>query len=334
VIDPAHRPHWVKYVRWDVIASWRAATLGGARTRRYPYAFASNDRAFPRVKGGVLWLISSPRYGSYRQPPSVVARLDVANVVASDAPEARDVDPIVRRFGRWIALGSERHSVYLPLNNATRTLEQLRFTGTVRQLPTVPIARADAVAEHPFAHIPGHFQRHRVLDADSVRTLEDYAEAVRRGRRVFISYRWSDFEGQAAWLEELATVLTDRAVSCWLDQWNVPQSRETSYDNKLLRSILNDAVRQSAWFVALMRPDYVKPGGEPGVPTWVSHEWDQARSAKETPRRDRMRRIAVTFGKLHGIDEWVEGAEDTAVSVGSNASARDVAGRVLATMAT
>jgi hypothetical protein len=75
------------------------------------------------------------------------------------------------------------------------------------------------------------------------------------------------------------------------------QAERTS-DDRLRRgapSILNDAIRQSAWFSALMRADYMKDS-ETGIPTWVRKEWTEAGQANTRRRHDRMNRVAVLFG--------------------------------------
>ena len=98
------------------------------------------------------------------------------------------------RAGRWVALADRDHSVYLPLNNAWDVLWQLRFQGRSQQLTTLQAARMTSNSSGLFSQLPGRFQRHRVLHPDSVATLEQYAQAVERGRWLFVSYRWRDFE--------------------------------------------------------------------------------------------------------------------------------------------
>jgi hypothetical protein len=119
---------------------------------RYPYAFASREHAFPDINGGVLWLMSSPRYGTYRQPPSIIARLEISDVVPADHPKAAHVDDEVRKFGPWIAIAAQRPDAYLPLNNVSQTLQRLQFHGRIAE--TTPLA------ESPYSHLPRHFQSH------------------------------------------------------------------------------------------------------------------------------------------------------------------------------
>lgn len=325
-------PHWLKYVRWDVITRWRSRAKASEGRLRYPYAFASRERTFPNIKGGILWLMSSPRYGAYRQPPSIIARLEITDVVSSDHPKADNVDSEVKNFGPWVAIASEQPGAYLPLNNVSETLERLQFRGKVTRLPTTPRLTGTSLTEHPYSHIPQHFQQHRVIAPDSVHYLERFAEAVQLGRRVFVSYRWSDFTDDI-WVNELATVLSDANVSCWLDKRNVPQADSAHYKNRLLRSILDDAIRQSAWFVALMRPGYVTDA-DTGIPTWVRHEWNEAGRANANRRRDRMHRVAVLFGEQPAAQDWIDPDQDKEIPVHPEASAATVAQHLLALMPT
>jgi TIR domain-containing protein len=313
-------PHWLKYVRWDVISRWRGqATAAATEGRlRYPYAFASADNALPGINGGVLWLISSPRYGIYRQPPSIVARLQITDVVARDDPKAVDVDNEIRAFGPWIAIAAEDVDAYLPLNNVSQTLQRLRFQGRVERLPDAP-----SDVEKPYSHIPWHFQRHRVIARNSVNHLERFAQAVRMGRRVFVSYRRKDFN-DSSWVDELATALPGHDVSCWLDIRDVPQNVEKPYECELLSGILGDAIRQSCWFVALMRRGYLED-----AETWTRREWTRAGQANSERRRDRMNRVAVLFGEQPDASDWIDPGRDTVINVAPDASASEVVQHLL-----
>ncbi len=140
--------------------------------------------AFRGIAGGVLWLVSSPQYGKYRLPPSLVARLQIKDVVADHDSVAEEIDPDVRRAGRWIALADRDRSAYLPLNNALDVLCNLRFRG--RHSGPIRLKPAAADSGPPsglYSRLPGYFQRHRIVDPDSVPALEEYAHAVQRADR-------------------------------------------------------------------------------------------------------------------------------------------------------
>ena len=273
--------HWIKYVRWDVIQAWRHhAMRSSAGQLAYPFAYGSTEKAMPDIEGGVLWLISAPRYGRYRMPPSLIARLDVRAVVRPDSQAARSVDTAVLKHARrehdrqqgWVALAQRGTRAYLPLNNALHMLQQLSFLGRVERLPE-PGTTRPGPGRGIYSRIPMHFQQHRVVHPRSVHTLEDFAAAVRAGRRAFISYRWDDFDEDSRWLSALSDALEAGQVSCWWDRWHVPK-QDKPIETRLLADILCDAVRQSSWFIALMRPAYSarrnpsKPLGRDASGTW------------------------------------------------------------------
>lgn len=292
-------------MRWDVVARWRARTPTHGGQPAYPYAFASNDAAFPQLAGKVLWLVSSPRYGGYRQAPSIVARLSVTAVVESKSPRALSIDPEVLRHGNWVALAKHDRYAYLPLNGAYEVLHRLRFKGRTPRLP-VPEPGLAETPGGPYADIPGRFQRHRILAPDSAELLEEYAKAVWNGRRVFLSYRRQDFEGQSHWVPQLADSLTSAGVACWWDRGHIPLAATAR--THLLGGILDDAVRQAAWFVALMRPRYLADR----TSEWVSREWGHADLERSRPgRRHRMERVAVVLGEPSGLTSWVDPAKNT-----------------------
>lgn len=324
---------WLKYVRWDVIEGWRARVLSdrGDPSESFPYAFASREGSFPRITGGVLWLVTSPRFDEYRLPPSLVARLDVVDVVRGDSREARELDPEVQRHGGWVARAERRLGAYLPVNNALHALQRLRFRGTPDRLPDLGVpARVRGPADlRPYADIPGRFQQHRVVAEESVPVLEDYAGAVRSGRRVFLSYRWSDFAEDPGWVMALADALSSRLVSCWWDRWDVPQDQPQLYPERILTAILNDAIRQSAWFVALMRPGYLEACRAQSPATWARREWDLA--GRQDPQRpqDDLSRMAVSFGDPRCIGDWIDPGVDDVVTVPRDASPAQVADRIV-----
>jgi hypothetical protein len=339
-------PQWLKYVRWDVIARWRKEAkaeedAGGEATtsvpagplgdeapappseHAWPYEFGSRDASFRRIGGGVLWLVASPRYGAYRMPPTLVARLHIRDVIADDDPRAAGVDPHVRRHGPWLALAFKDPGAYLPLNNAFTVLRGMRFDGNPDRLPDSPPG-----SEHgPYAHLPAHMQRHRVLTPDSAAALERYAAAVRAGRRVFLSYSWADFTADREWVTTLADNLAGRDVSCWWDRWQLPESGDDPAVRRLLGDILTDAVHQSVWFVALVRPRYATGQAHPGDdPPWAAKEWRRAGSERDRHRRDDLRRVAIVFGDAPATDLH---SDDLVLRVREDASPRHVADRLL-----
>jgi len=327
--------HWIKYVRWDSIVAWREKALkdGGAESPvdRYPYAFASNERAFPQISGGVLWLVTSPKYGKYLQAPALVAGLKVTAVVPSGSPEAKHVDKGVRDHGRFVALAEKDPDTYLPMNNATYLLRDLHFRGTRSVLPKEAFDKPGRQSqESPYALLPAHFQIHRVLTPESAERVAGYAEAVCAGRRVFLSYRRRDF-ARTRWVERLAAALEENDVSCWLDQRHIPQEQAQELEIGLLANILDDAIHQTVWFVALVRPGYLDSLADPSGKSWVQQEWSQAAEEPERPRRQEMTRVAVAFGRASkaGLAAWVD-TNDVVLEVSEDCSPVGVAASLLA----
>ena len=165
---------------------WRQRVLAerGDPTEHFPYAFASGDEAFPRIAGGVLWLVTSPHFGAYAIPPSLVARLEVIDVVPCNSAQAQDLDIEVLRSGGWVALAARRRGAYLPVNNALHTLQQLRFRGVVDRLPDLGME----VAARDHEDHEDQEEREEREDGDSLRLYSGYSRAVpaapRRSRGV------------------------------------------------------------------------------------------------------------------------------------------------------
>ncbi|MDT2006707.1 TIR domain-containing protein [Rhodococcus opacus] len=158
--------------------------------------------------------------------------------------------------------------------------------------------------------------------------LEEYAEAVRKGHRLFLSYCWSDFEDGGVWLEELTRTLVENTVSYWWDQSHMPQKDLKQFE-ELLEGILHDGIRQAAFLVALMRPGYVESGPD----AWVRKEWNQAGEEIERDgRRHRMTRVAVVFGDQPAAGEWMR-PDDIPLSVARDEPAADVAQLLISTVA-
>jgi len=220
--------------------------------------------------------------------------------------------------------------VYPPLNNAFDVLCNLRFLG--RHSGPIRLTPAAADSRPPsglYSRLPGYFQRHRIVNPDSVPALEEYAHAVQRGRRLFVSYRWRDFENDEAWLTELTDTLGASTASCWWDRRHMPQEDLKQFHH-LLEDILNDAIRQSAFLVALMKGGYLETGQDPRHPTWVRREWDGAgREIDRDGRRHRMTRVAVVLGDQPAAWHWIV-PSDVVLRFGPDEPAHNVAQHLVA----
>lgn len=314
----------MKYVKWEWVKEWKARVRQEGRHEEtaYPYSFGSKDRAFLGFTGDVLWLVSLPDYDGYRQAPSLIARLDIraAGEYGSSA-EFLDVAPEVRDSGHIIVLGRRDGRSYFPINNAFHTLLELEFESKAPPL-AVAYQRRDTSRDAkrgPYFSLAQHFRKHRLLIPGSVDKVEDYAAAVREGRRAFISYKRSDFahrrgEGPV-FPEHLGIELNAHRIACWWDQWNLPGGHDESswLRPKLLEDLLEDAVRQAAWTVALMGPGYLASDDD----SWTRWEWQRAGALRTASgRRHQMRRLAVFFSKADRQahrPRWVKRGDRTLV---------------------
>jgi hypothetical protein len=328
--------HCIKYVKWERVKRWRQRIRAdGLRIEEaYPYAFASRDPAFLNLGGNVLWLVTLPQYGDFRQAPSLVAKLEVEDAYRfEEAPDqSSELDPEVRMSGNFIVKGNPDRSTYFPLNNAFHTLLRLQFDTRAPSL-AASYANRDRSRERtrgPYFTLAGHFQKHRWLTDDSVPELERYAAAVQRGRRVFLSYKRTDFpelQRGPSWPERLANELMAKDVSCWWDRWNLPQADEDesqALEEDLLKGLLEDAVQQAAWFVALIGPRYLSAGND----SWPRREWFKAGTELgDDGRRHEMHRIAVFLSApRHDAEHqrWV-GPDDHVIWAGADADPATVA---------
>ncbi len=332
----------MKYVSWDVVQGWRerVRSEGRAVEDAYPFAFASNDPAFRGFAGAVLWLVTLPRFAGYRLAPSLVARLDVARVADRDADRQllASVDPAVLDSGSLVALARRDTSFYLPLNNVFHVLTRPDFPQSARPLVET-YDRRDASREDvlgPYVSLAGHFQRHRWLNRSSTDAVERFAAAVRAGRRAFLSYRRADFPGLRdgpPWPERLGRALLDRDVSAWWDRWYLPQSDDGDepVSPGLLEALLDDAVTQAAWFVALVGPGYIDAGDD----SWPRREWAQAgREVTRRGRRHAMRRVIVFLSRAQEDElhrRWCA-PSDTVLWVGAAPRAAAVAQAIVDVM--
>jgi hypothetical protein len=128
-------------------------------------------------------------------------------------------------------------------------------------------------------------------------------------------------------IPNLYHTITARDVSCWWDRWQLPEAADDPAVRRLLGDILTDAVHQSVWFVALVRPRYAAGQAHPSDdPPWAAKEWRRAGNERDRHRRDHLRRVAIVFGDAPAADI---GSDDLVLRVRADASPRHVADRLL-----
>jgi hypothetical protein len=293
-MDPRHL---LVYVSWDVIRRWkRGRRPDPPVAAAAPYAYGSAQVRLARLArpGDVIWVLTAPRFAGYRLPPSLIARLQVAQVVDRQTPAGLTA-PIPPDFDprwRYVALAQPPPaSRYYPLNNAYQTLLALTFVGRAPTLRDCPHCQ-QLVAEQKrlYAGLPAHLQTVRHLTPGAGAALEAFARAVAEGQIVFLSYRRAEAAPLATTLMEH---LTDQGVACWWDHWMLPgrvARGDTRIDNDLLSAVLADGLRQSTWAVALVTPLFHRS-------RWTAQEWTLAGEERDNPRRTRpLRRIEVLLG--------------------------------------
>lgn len=280
--------HLMVYVKWPVIQEWKRRQ----RSERFdltepalPFAYASDQvRLFQRARpGDVVWVLSAPRFADYRLPPSLIARLQVHDVVDRQSPCSADV-PIpkaVEGLGRYVVLANRSQSAYYPLNNAYHTLLSLTFAGKAPTLRNCPhCKRLYEAGQGLYAGIPAHLQTVRQLAPGSGAIMDTFARTVESGHIAFLSYRRREAGPRAM---KLVEGLTDNEVSCWYDHWMIPEpvaKGDVLIDDDLLSAALTDGLRQSTYFVALVTPTYHRA-------KWTAQEWQSAVEERTSPRRRR-----------------------------------------------
>lgn len=304
---PHKADNLIVYVRWDVIKKWKEGERAAIQNARLqprqlaPYAYGSDQCRLMNLckRGTVLWVVSSPRINGNLLPPALIARLRIRKCVDLKDPDA-DLSQIPEYFktkvwknrkrecvneARWryVALAYKQpHSQYLALNNAWRTMKRFRFGGTV----TLERAAREKYGSGPirnlYSEVPMHLQTIRELPAHEANQMLEHFEHVHGGTVVFVSYRHRYAKRLA---EALAERCIERRMGCWIDKWNIPSTGDKDEPKQIedtrLQSALDNALRQSTVFVALVKGGYHCSGN------WTEFEWQRACAEKESPKRTR-----------------------------------------------
>ncbi len=258
------------------------------------WAFGSNTSTLGRMEAGdVLWVMTTPKERQgYFPPPTLAARLQARKVVNRRAP-ATHRRRMPHGYGqfRYVLLADDETSFYLRTNYVFRTLFDLYTDGPGLKGYEARAARTSG--EHsPYHLLPGYFQTVRRINAARARSLEAFADAVSRGRTVFLSYKHTS----VPWVQDLAGALQELGVACWWDRWMVPRlEKKVQYVDPLMTAMLDDAVERSRWFVALVTDGFLDEPREPDRIWWPGHEWQKAVET-QPPRR----RIAVRMTRRSG----------------------------------
>ena len=215
--------HAAAMVSWK---TFRHGANGGAAA--YDYG-SKQRRLLERVAdGGTLWLITSTRRG--RQPRQYHLAYKLVDCDTID-PAA---SPFSRQYRYVVRARDVRASRHFGFNDATSTLQRLRFTsGRPMAEVTNPGLRLLSIPE---------------LSTEDVELLERLQHKIEHGRNAFISYAHKD-EAIASLMER---ELADRDVSV---------SRDTSmlHPGQPWEDALRQEVAATDCFVVLVSPNSAAP---------------------------------------------------------------------------
>ncbi len=305
------------YLTWETLIQWKKERKPGRNINEdAPYAYGSDQiRLYKLARpGDVLWVICSPRFGPYRLPPSLIARLVVSKVVDQEDPKIneRTIFKIPKASEKWqyVALANREKSRYYSLNNAYQALTSLTFISDKSKLDPETCAHCQKLIESGgelYAGLPSHLQTIREIAPEAEPIMQEFAAQVAQGRIIFLSYRRSE-AGEVA--KDMVRELNKGSVYCWLDNLVMPQRVAKGYklvDDDVLVSALRDGVRQSTMFVALLTPTYHSS-------RWTRLEWGEAVGEMANPRRARP--LQLIMAKLGGKPPTPEPAVE--IVVGDN----------------
>lgn len=326
--------NWKKYAR-EAADAWVAekAAAGSVKSDPgyYPFQYGSDQERFMEMQiGDRLWVVSLPQFEGFCQPPSSIARLELEGVYPN---EACPVPVFYFSDRKYVAVGKHGRVIdtYPPLYNIFDVLIDAEFEGGVKDLSKYKawLEKADFGAKGPYYRLAQHFRTLRKLTPESGKRLNQKHRIAVDGRRIFLSYKASDFESpdKQKWLHQLVDVLEKKKILSWWDDHQM-LGREEAWGKQanLIKALLDDGVQQATWFVALGTAEYGAPGRTGR--RWTLEEWSSAEVEVNNPRRrSQLRRLLIDFGEGE-LSERLPGRADVAKKVSSCASAEEVAAMI------
>ncbi|MGD9007067.1 MAG: hypothetical protein PVG41_04050 [Desulfobacteraceae bacterium] len=343
---------WIAYVQWKTIADWKykmrkSAARGcgkvipqreGNELNEYPFQYASKQSRFMNMsRGDNLWLVSLPQFEGYCQAPSIMARLHLDAVYDRMQGCPVEVSRHSDGFGRYLAVGRPVRVIdtYPPLYNIFDVLIKSEFEGKVKDLRKYKdwLEQGEFGARGPYYRLAQHFRTLRQFTQASGERLRRRHQIAVDGRRAFISYKVSDLhdrsvgdeEKKHGWPKLLVDILDKLGIMIWWDGQQM-LGRSSAWDKQadLISALLDDGVKQAAWFVALGTDGYGSPGYSGR--NWTFEEWEAAGiEATNMRRRGMLRRLLIEFGG-NGISSLLPGRSDDIIKhVTADAGAEDVA---------
>jgi hypothetical protein len=246
--------------------AWKRHGMGGEAgdlLQRAPASFYTRqNKIFQEAEpGDVLWLLTSMKYKGHIVAPALMGRLKIGNIRRQG-----------RQYRQAILLPDDAGSVYFPMNNSFDLLKELRFTGKASVFDPDHCTHCQNLKHkgNPYSSIGLHFMSSRMLTAEGHERMESYMQEVLSKKPIFISYRWSD---NPLFALSLVEALIERGIVVWWDQWMVStltfRQQGAPIPPQLLQEALDDGIRQSSLFVALVTNTYTKS-------TWTLEEFNLA----------------------------------------------------------
>jgi hypothetical protein len=325
--------HLVAYVNWKRITPWKILSLSVSDKKLVPYAYGSKQPIFKKYakEGNTIWIFSIPMVKLKKQAdilkygPTLVAKIEIIDVLneASDLKNYKNKEEISKLIHLWdtVAIANESESSFFELNDATKVLMNLKFTGK-KGITSIPNPFDKTPDKNDFKEnqkLRGHIgqnlrfiKRIHTPDSNSIHSLVEFSKQIRKNS-VFISYAYADTKAESYKPNEgrslalaLADEMRDLGWSPWLDtlvinprndksKQPIPQSR--------LQKLLDFGIIGCPLFVALVSDNYLKKDNQHKL-KWTLEELKTAKEQKNKGNVKRMFQVILNNEKLPDFDDW------------------------------
>lgn len=270
--------NYIAYVQTKRITDWKRIVL---TKDSISFLYGSSDRnVFAKIpENAVLWIIESKP----KRPPSLVAKLDIANIRLIDEviEEDRDKFRHYKAF-KWIAI-CKNTSVFYGYNNIENELLNLYFESAKKPKWKLSDQKSwDARLGRKM------MAPRRISTAEYIKNpvFQKFRQKNKPG--VFISWKWKN--NDQGKIRELAYQLADEGYIVWLDILALPKSKAleiVASDSKKLERLLEYGYTNSDYLLAIDSQEYgIK--SENSQKNWTLREW-----TGEISENKKMKRILV-----------------------------------------
>jgi len=257
------------YVKWSVVQKWKTEARPVSESRRekweplLPYVYASGNNTFKSYvrPNTVIWVVTCPDYGTYRLPPTLVARLHVQDAVPRDGGDAGEPDPRIPEWyppkWSWVAIACPECSSYLPVNNAFDRLKSLRSLNMKNEESPILDEEHLPGSSGPYTYAPHQLRFVKRLAEGGNSGLIEHTREVEGRRTIFVSYCRRDQPPEFA--GHLVEKLMKEGFAPWLDMKAVPTSvaiGDFVLESDVLDKVLEDGISQARSFVAIVGAHY------------------------------------------------------------------------------